>query len=535
MSRVSRHLAAKPVRNLTNVFAQLALQFGRVVVQNYNSFRNAEKQASVNQIAIDIHFNELEADLFFLEQKSASFTPAVRESLEALLHVLLKDLEAVIIVFSYARGSDGKIKRGRWVLDLQRSLENLVQNIEDWQRRFTGYISLLSLTGYGSKDSEISLNRTTSQSRADSLRRRLTSAITQGPPNIDGLYMQSLPLLDQDLEKVPHSMLRIPRASASRRDFVVESRRYERTDNPKDVRSIVGYTAQILSASDARTMHVLSCEGYTHRENLMRFDIMLKFPPGTGSPRTLRDMLLDPNLPEPSINTRLALCKQIATAALYIHAASLVHKSIRPENILLLQQIPVGPKTAREAKLGIPFLVGFENIRKERPDWYSSLRVNNRWERDLYSHPSRQGQPTEKYTMAHDVYSIGVVLYEIALWQCFLTWDDVILDYNIDAEVLPGGRSIIRKIKETRPGAGEELKALYEQLAREELPNVMGDRFSEIVLSCLSAVEDGLAGEMGTDGEVQGGEVDEGLGEEAQKVGLTYIKTILDAFERISI
>ena len=78
------------VGNLTvNIFAQLTLQFGRVVVQNYHSVRNAEKQANVNQIAIDLHFNEFEADLFFLEQRSASFIPAVRESLEALVHVLL--------------------------------------------------------------------------------------------------------------------------------------------------------------------------------------------------------------------------------------------------------------------------------------------------------------------------------------------------------------------------------------------------------------------------------------------------------------
>jgi len=133
---------------------------------------------------------------------------------------------------------------------------------------------------------------------------------------------------------------------------------------------------------------------------MMRFDIMLKFPYGMGSPRTLRDLLLDSKLPEPSINTRLALCKQIAAAALYIHASSLVHKSIRPEDILLLRQIPPPPKPASEAELESPFFVDFENIQKETPDSHSSLRVNNRWERDLYSHPSRQGTAAYNYTTA---------------------------------------------------------------------------------------------------------------------------------------
>jgi len=67
-----------------------------------------------------------------------------------------------------------------------------------------GYISLLSLTGYGSKEDVISLDRRTSQSRAESLRQRLASAMSEGRSNTDSLYMQSLPLLDKDLEKVRH-------------------------------------------------------------------------------------------------------------------------------------------------------------------------------------------------------------------------------------------------------------------------------------------------------------------------------------------
>jgi hypothetical protein len=440
--------------------------------------------------------------------------------------MLLKTLQAVIIVFSYASGPDGKIKRGRWALELKSSLENLVQNMEQWQRRFSEYIALLRQTGYGS-----AADGAFRPSSSERLRQRLTSAMTEGWSNTGDLYLQSLPVGEQDLENVPHSMLKMPKAHIARRDYVVESRHYERNDDPEYVKSVVSHTAEILSACDPRTTHVLCCEGYTRPANLMRFEIMLKFPPGMGSPRTLRDLLLDPDFPAPSVNTRFTLCRQIAEAALYFHAADLVHKSIRPENILLLQEKPMTATVTDAPQVGSPFLVGLENVRMETHDWQSSLRVNNRWERDLYSHPSRQGRPTAKYTMAHDVYSIGVVLFEIGLWRCFLKWD--VRDYTIDETVLPGGQNILQRMRELQPGAREELQSLYTSLASQDLPIVMGDKFTHIVLSCLSAVEDGLDPEGTAEGANERGENDEILREEAERVGLSYIDTVLANFDTV--
>lgn len=59
-------------------------------------------------------------------------------------------------------------------------------------------------------------------------------------------------------------------------------------------------------------------------------------------------------------------------------------------------------------------------------------------------------------------------------------------------------------MKEKKPKAGEELKRLYETLAAQEMPNVMGEKYREVVLRCLSAVEKGLVeavSERGTDGD----------------------------------
>lgn len=37
--------------------------------------------------------------------------------------------------------------------------------------------------------------------------------------------------------------------------------------------------------------------------------------------------------------------------------------------------------------------------------------------RDIYRHPERQGQPTTPFKKIHDIYSLGVVLLEIGLWE----------------------------------------------------------------------------------------------------------------------
>lgn len=313
--------------------------------------------------------------------------------------------------------------------------------------------------------------------------------------------------------------------------------------NIEYLNSIVHYSAEMLAAADPCTMHVLFCEGYVHRPNLRQFQTILTFHPGMGCPRTLRDLLLDPDpQTEPSITSRVQLGKQVATAVLYTHTASLVHKAIQPEAILLLRKLDsdsprqgVGPNFLNTAPLGIPFLTGFGQARQETPDTYSSLRASTDWEQDLYSHPSRQGQPTAKYTMAHDIYSIGVILLEIGLWRSFVVWNGF-NDFMIDDAVLGGGKAIFRRMKEKKPKAGEELKRLYETLAAQEMPNVMGEKYCEVVLRCLSAVEGGLVEAVPERGQMEIGMT--GIANEAQKeerVGLGYIQGVLEFLDNIKV
>ena len=514
---------------------------------------------------------QIEADLYFVRTRSHNFTVLVQESLVDIVRQLVKHYRDVSEVFSFARGPDLKIRPGAWALKVKRAVEALVVEMEIWQRRFMELIQLLHCTGFGFREAAPPLSvepipRALPASRAQNLGVNLTKAMENIKSKSNRLRLQSLPVPDDQLCDLPLSRLRAPDANAPRHDFVVEYRRYTRTDehDMEYLHSIVHYSAEILAAADPCTMHVLCCEGYVHRPDLRHFQTILKFPPGMGSPKTLRDLLLDPDpQTEPSITSRVRLCKQTATAVLYTHTASLVHKAIQPDAILLLNKIDsddsqkntgttTSPKTA---PLGIPFLTGFGQARQETPDTHSSLRHSTHWEQDLYAHPSRQGQPTAKYTMAHDIYSIGVILLEIGLWRSFVIWNSFINDFTIDEAVLgTEGKLIFRRMKERRAGAGQELKRLFEGLAAQELPNVMGERFCEVVLRCLGAVEGKLVGETEAAAAVpervqretpERGqmEIDNNTSntlirnekQKEQRVGLGYIQGVLESLDNIKI
>ncbi|KAF8982761.1 hypothetical protein BDQ17DRAFT_1378503, partial [Cyathus striatus] len=69
--------------------------------------------------------------------------------------------------------------------------------------------------------------------------------------------------------------------------------------------------------------------------------------------------------------------------------------------------------------LGTAYLMGFDFARKE--DEASSRTGDDEWNKNLYRHPERYGiHPEANFNMLHDIYNLGVVLLEIALWRSFV-------------------------------------------------------------------------------------------------------------------
>jgi len=156
-----------------------------------------------------------------------------------------------------------------------------------------------------------------------------------------------------------------------------------------------------------------------------------------------------------------------------------VHKSIRSSNIIILfkKSDAADGTIAQECKiLGEPFLCGFETARHDKAS--SDQRGDAHWRYNIYRHPKRQGlHPQERYTVNHDIYSLGVVLLEIGLWKPLLSTGLAKLKGSTDEEIAEG-----------------KVKAYLKKIAVEKLPVIVGSKYCEVVLFCLNVDGDGQVG-----------------------------------------
>jgi serine/threonine protein kinase len=203
------------------------------------------------------------------------------------------------------------------------------------------------------------------------------------------------------------------------------------------------------------------------------------------NPRSLRSILnsADVNL---SLSDRFRVAHQLATSVSYIHTYGFVHKNIRPETVLIFQN--------QKSPLGASFLLGFEKFRLE--DSRTMRTGDCVWEKNLYRHPRRQGlKPEEDYTMQHDIYSLGVCLLEIGLWRSFVIY------YDEDSRPTPSPvLAILDGSEKDEIKKAFLVKDTLVSLAKQRLPSRMGDKYTEIVVTCLTCL-DGSDATFGDDSE----------------------------------
>jgi serine/threonine protein kinase len=231
------------------------------------------------------------------------------------------------------------------------------------------------------------------------------------------------------------------------------------------------------------------------------FTLVHRVPKDYSSPRSLRAYLLDQSAIPHSLSDRLQLAKDLVKAVGYVHTFGFVHKNIRPETIIVFQ--------SSSSSIGSVSLVGFEDFRSEDGKTYRS--GDEQGEKNLYRHPTRQGStPQEDYVMQHDIYSLGVCLLEIGLWDSLLRYEQEHDVYVASAgEILPAHAL-------TKDGV-QTVKGVLIGLARELLPSKVGNKYAEIVATCLTCLDKG---------NVDFGDESEFADEDGVLVGVRFIQKV---------
>ncbi|RMJ16568.1 hypothetical protein CDV36_003721 [Fusarium kuroshium] len=228
--------------------------------------------------------------------------------------------------------------------------------------------------------------------------------------------------------------------------------------------------------------HILPCAGFfwnrgTRNEMGLVFNLPPTFEYGDGSGvETLLELYKMHKLVP--LGHRIHLAWAMTAAIEHFHRVGWVHKSIRSNNIAFAAMPKIS--LTRESSdgedenssspnlgdfdLSNPLLFGFEYSRAGDAATYleeDHSRANN-----LYRVPERWNKPAARFKKSHDVYSLGVVLFEIALWKDV---ESALKSFKYDPnEIAPSKVTQVLKDKCVK-----------------SLPHQVGAVFARCILTCL--------------------------------------------------
>ncbi|KAK3360524.1 hypothetical protein B0T25DRAFT_578437 [Lasiosphaeria hispida] len=249
----------------------------------------------------------------------------------------------------------------------------------------------------------------------------------------------------------------------------------EYKDGPSSDMVYAQQLAWLLQATRDHKFNTLPFKGFAPDPSSARYAFLFDYPEGSTEdlPISLYDVMRsdEPHL-RMSLKQRFHVARTVAASIGTFHADNWVHKSIRSHAVQFFFTLKPGA-TIPVCDFHNPYLTEFES---SRPESGQSLFVTaptvQDIDRDVYLHPDRYSPP-KPFIKVYDIYSLGVVLLEIGLWQT--------------------AKQIYEKIApqvQQRDGPGTAVSAramqqAYLQLARTRLDHRMGTAYREAVEHCL--------------------------------------------------
>ncbi|OCL04809.1 hypothetical protein AOQ84DRAFT_225548 [Glonium stellatum] len=353
----------------------------------------------------------------------------------------------------------------KWGLFGKRKLEKLLRDMEEWNTRLQNL--LLCGLCFGSEPI-----RFDERERPALNQLRLSTGLSlrvllakQNPNSDVDIIQPGLALESDDSDSHTQWLIRQTDRGTERQKVLVEFKSYQlrrKAAGPsKEMIRQVETLAKLLIHPKApnagfRTLH---CVGVVHQKASTRFAFAFNLPrdlfPVDQNPPSLFQLIESKGGRRPTLGQRFAMARALAETIFQLHSVNWLHKSIRSENVIF------GYDSDRNISYDKPYLIGFEFSRMGNDR--STTEHDDLLERNIYRHPDRQGPPNEsqRFTVLHDIYALGVVLLEIGLWRTVIGFDDY---EDMEAE------AIMLDIQEN---------------AKDRLPHYTGLDYEEAVSACL--------------------------------------------------
>jgi hypothetical protein len=180
----------------------------------------------------------------------------------------------------------------------------------------------------------------------------------------------------------------------------------------------VQHLAQVLHVPKDLRFRSLHCIGLSIDDDASRVAFVFQLPAlAAQHTMSLKDILSGTKGPKaPSVSARINLAVQIAQSISYFHTVGWMHKNLRSENVRFFAEDASSFLGDGEGMLADPVLTGFTFARLDAADEVTD-KPSVEPARDIYRHPGALYGAAARYQPLMDLYSLGVVLMEIAEWR----------------------------------------------------------------------------------------------------------------------
>ena len=462
-------------------------RYGNIFVDICATFRDAESQINERILRVRSYWKRTSLQLDFLKQIWQSLDEEHQTIQSEILDMLVDKLKAAISKLSKLEKPKNRslqdqatqVKRWKFVF-VKESLDKVIQDLALWQELFDPSWFLIMRVadpvidkelrrhGFGKHECEASIKINASIFR---------NAARDEPLQMQSIFLPENGLKDAQIRAIPHSSAKYVQRACSDKWLIVDNIPHDVGADISLVKKDIRILAKKLSCGDPYRFGILHCQGVVEvvkdsGRGTLSFDLVFNIPQEfCYKPETLRSIL--GSRMNHTLTERIVLAKRVARSISYIHTLGFVHKNVRPETILgFINQ---------DSRLGLFSLVGFEKLRMA--DGRTLQRGDLAWEKNLYRHPGRQGlKPEEIYTMQHDIYSLGVCLLEIGIWNSFISYtqSDTVSTPNGALGLHLGGPEFSTPLL---------MKDHLVALAKSKLPELTGEIYGEVVVNCLTCLD----------------------------------------------